>query len=284
MAAAVPTCVIAGVEVGPAWPVRLMAVVNVSPESFYRDSVRGSFADIQDAARRFVDEGADLIDIGAMSTAPYQRTEVPEADEMERMTRAVEAVARAVEVPISADTTRPAVARAAFSAGARVLNDVGGLRIPQMGEVAAAAEGVVLMAAPGAGDGRAAYAPIDIVAGDLRAALARADRAGVHADRIVVDPGIGFYTSTEWRPAEFNCGVLRDLARLGELGYPVLIGVSRKSFVGTLTGRSRPDERLAGSLAATALAVWNGASIVRTHDVAATRDVIRVVGGVMRAP
>jgi len=284
MACFVRTCELGGVAVGPGNPVRVMAVVNVSPESFYRGSVRGSLDDIRNAAIRFVDEGADFIDVGAMSTAPYKSGEVAESEEIERMARAVDAIAGVVDVPISADTTRPAVARAALSAGARVINDVGGLRIPEMGEIAAGADGVVLMAAPGPGESTAAATPIERVTGDLRAALARASLSGVRTDRIVVDPGIGFYTTTEWPPAEFNCAVLRDLSRLKDVGYPVLVGVSRKSFIGTLTGRRDPEERLAGSLAATAIAVWNGAAIVRTHDVAATSDVVRVARGITVAP
>lgn len=262
---------------------RVMAVVNVSPDSFYRNSVRRSLDEIRDAALRFVDEGADFIDVGAMSTAPYKSGEVAEAEEIERMARAVDAIARVVTVPISADTTRPAVARAALAAGARVVNDVGGLRVPEMGQIAAGAEGVVLMAAPGAGESTVPATPIEQVAGDLRAALARASLSGVRADHIVVDPGIGFYTTADWPAVEFNCAVLRDLSHLDAMGYPVLIGVSRKSFIGSLTGRSGPEERLAGSLAAAAIAVWNGAAIVRTHDAAATLDVVRVARGIAAA-
>lgn len=272
---------IAGIEVGTASPVRIMAVLNVSPESFYEGSIHAVADSLAAAARAFAEEGADFIDIGAMSTAPYRRTEVSAAEELSRMVRAVEIVAASVDIPISADTSRPEVARAALAAGARIVNDVGGLRVPGMGSAAAAADGVVLMAAPGANDGQVAHSPIERVATDLRAALARAGEAGVPADRIVVDPGIGFYTESKWPAAEFSCAVLRELGQLLNLGFPVLVGVSRKSFIGAASGRSDPAQRLAGSLAATAVAVWNGVSIVRTHDVAATRDAVRVVRAVM---
>lgn len=267
---------LAGVALGGAAPVRLMAVLNVSPESFYRGSVRLDSAAIRRRARRFVDEGADFIDVGAMSTAPYLDTHVDEEEERRRMTAAVEAVVEAVDVPVSADTSRPDVARAALQAGARILNDVAGLRDPGMVEAAAGAAGVVLMAAPGSAVPPADGDPVDVVGADLRAAIDRARAGGVAPERIVVDPGLGFYTRTTWSSVDFNTSVLRGLAALRSLGHPILVGISRKSFIGKITGRDDPADRLAGSLAATAIAVRNGAAIVRTHDVAATRDAVLV--------
>lgn len=276
MADAPTSRVIAGVAVGDGCPVRIMAVLNASPESFYAGSVRADAAALAEAARRHAGEGADFIDIGAMSTAPYLETAIAADEEEQRMRWAVAAVAAAVDVPISADTSRPQVARAALAAGARIINDVGGLREAGMAEAAAAAEGVVLMAAPGAAPVEAAAAPIDRVRADLRAALQRAIDAGLTAERIVLDPGIGFYTDTGISAVHFSCAVLRDLACLRQFDQPLLIGVSRKSFLGALTGRAAPEERLAASLAATALAVAHGAAVIRTHDVAATRDAVRV--------
>ncbi len=266
----------AGVRVGGTAPVRIMAVLNVSPESFYRASIRADASEIRDSALRYVDEGADFIDVGAMSTAPYLQTEIGEADECRRMVSAVATVAGAVDVPISADTSRAGVARAALEAGASIINDVDGLRGVGMPEVAAEASGVILMASPGAETLRRAESPIALVADDLRDALGRAAGAGVTVDQVVLDPGIGFYRAAPWPPLDFNLGVLRRLSDLEMFGRPLLVGISRKSFIGEIIERNDPGARLAGSLAATAIAVQNGAAIIRTHDVAATLDAVRV--------
>ena len=268
---------LAGVAVGGGAPVRIMAVLNASPESFYKGSVGVDAEAIAAAARRYADEGADFIDIGAMSTAPYLDTQVAEEVEVDRMVSAVEAVSAAVDLPISADSTRPVVAAAALAAGARIVNDVNGLRVDGMAEIAAQAEGVVLMASPPTeAKGRDEYAtPIDEVRNDLEKGLARAQRAGVARKSTIVDPGIGFYRNSRWSPGEFSISVLANLATLEDLDLPILIGLSRKSFLGDLTGRP-VDQRLAASLAATALAVYAGCAVVRTHDIAATRDAVRV--------
>jgi dihydropteroate synthase len=275
-----PVAVLAGVAVGLDQPVRLMAVLNVSPESFYGGSVVGDVGALREAAQQAVAEGADIIDIGARSTAPYRDTAIPLAEEVRRMSRAVEAVVSAVRVPVSADTTRATVATAALAAGARIINDVTGLRgDAAMADMAAQGEGLVLVAAP---DGDQREAPLAQVRRLLADGLARARQAGIGPDAIVLDPGIGFFTHAALPAAAFTCAVLNQLGALGELG-PLLVGVSRKSFVGHLTGRTDASDRLAGSLAATAVAVYNGASIIRTHDVAATRDAVRVAEAIRRA-
>jgi dihydropteroate synthase len=275
------TCVadLAGIAVGPGSPVRLMAVLNVSPESFYSGSVRLGASSLRDAARRAADEGADFLDVGAMSTAPYLRTRISADEEVRRMGRAVEVVASATAVPVSADTSRAAVASAALAAGARIVNDVTGLRgDPAMGEVAARAEGLILMAFP---DDGADTDAVPLVRRLLAAAVERASQAGVEARHIVLDPGIGFFTRGS--ACAFNCAVLARLSALRELHRPLLVGVSRKAFLSSLTGRRGPEERLAASLAATAIAVYNGAAVIRAHDVAATRDAIRVAEAIRTA-
>ncbi len=260
---------------------RIMAAINVSPESFYGDSVKDT-GSIRAAAARCVRDGADFIDLGAMSTAPYLDTAISEQEESDRMVAAVRAVAAEVDVPISADTTRTEVAAAALDAGARLVNDVRGLRSPGMGVVAARSDGVVLMASPPADvEVLDAGTPVQEVTKDLRSALARAQAAGVDRTKIVLDPGIGFYRNSSVPPTEFACASLRHLSQFLVLGLPILVGVSRKSFIGDLSGRKSPADRLAGSLAAAAVAVWNGASVIRTHDVAATVDAVRVTAGVM---
>jgi dihydropteroate synthase len=266
---------LAGTPVGEGFPVRLMAVVNVSPESFYSGSVRGDDVALQEAVRQAEAEGADFIDIGAMSTAPYLDTRITVEEETRRMMWALQVVLPVARVPVSVDTCRAAVAAAALAAGARIVNDVTGLRgDPAMAGVAAQGEGVVLMASQG--EEPTPERPIALVRRLLTESVQRAERAGIPAESTVLDPGIGFFTRGVDKPEEFTCEVLNELGALRDLGKPLLVGVSRKSFVGKLTGRSEPSDRLWGSLGAAAVAVYNGASIVRTHDIAPTRDAVRV--------
>lgn len=273
---------LAGVAVGGAQPVRLMAVINVSPESFYPGSVRADAAALRDAAQAAVADGADWIDLGARSTAPYRAGDVSVEEEVRRLRWAAPIVAAAVSAPISVDTTRAAAALAGLDCGARVVNDVSGLHGDSaMAAAAARADGVVLTATPAALGGRS-LAPLAAVRAALGASLARAAAAGIATARIVLDPGIGFFATAETPALEFNLAVLRELDRLRDLELPLLIGVSRKRFIGQLSGGAAAQDRLPGSLAATAAAVLRGAAAIRTHDVAATRDAVRVATALRR--
>ena len=266
---------LAGVEVGDGFPVRLVGAINVSPESFYPGSVAATEDSVKQRAERMAAEGADLLDIGAMSTAPYLPTEIPEAEEIQRVTWAIGIVRGVTSLPLSVDTTRSRVALAALDAGADVINDVSGLRRdPGMGEIVAMrARGVILMASETAPDARE---PIETVRGFLEESLQIVWRVGVPEHRIVVDPGIGFFRKAALPWYEWDCEVLRRLGDLKTLDRPLLVGVSRKSFIGQLLGQADPAERLGGSLAATAVAVVNGAHMIRTHDVGPSREVVRV--------
>ncbi len=259
-----------------------MGVINVSPESFHAGSVyRGDDAVIA-AALGMVEAGAALIDVGARSSAPYLETAVSEAEETQRLVRAVSALAAKLPVPVSADTCRPSVARAALEAGARVVNDVSALAEPALARVAAEHDaGLIVMAAPGRG--RTMDAPVATVTRILRAALATAREAGVPVERVVLDPGIGFFRDADIAWHAWDVAVLAGLPALAGLGRPLCVGVSRKSFVGAITGRDDPAARLSGSLAATAAAVLGGAALIRTHDVAETVDAVRVAERVRRA-
>ncbi|MGD9764611.1 MAG: dihydropteroate synthase [Candidatus Binatia bacterium] len=273
-----PEATLAGVRIGGEQPVRLMAAINVSPDSFYPGSVHADAAALRDAAQRAVQDGADLIDLGARSTAPYRRADVPLGEELKALTWAVEVVTGAVGVPVSADTARAAVALAGLAAGARIVNDVSGLRgDPGMAKAAAASAGVILVAGP---DGGPDGPPLQLVRRSLRDSLARAAAAGIDRSAIAIDPGIGFFAASATRPTRFNLGVLAKLDELLDLGRPLLVGASRKRFIGELTGRVDPADRLAGSLAAATAAVLHGAAVIRTHDVAATRDAVRIAEAV----
>jgi len=274
---------LAGVAIGGEAPVTLMGVLNVSPESFYAVSVPSSAESLVATALSMVEAGASIIDVGARSTAPYRSADVTPDEERERLVRAVEALAAKLPVPVSADTTRATVAEAALEAGARVVNDVSGLADPAMGGVVRShGAGVVLMAHPDLAPSPRPD-PVLAVRAALAAALARARRSGIPDEHVVLDPGIGFFRDEAVPWDEWDVRVLAGLATLSDLGRPLAVGVSRKSFIGAITGRANPAERLAGSLAATALAVVNGAAVIRTHDVADTRDAVVVAERVARA-
>lgn len=266
---------LAGVEVGDEFPVRLVGAINVSPESFYPGSVTADEDSLKRRAEEMSVEGADLLDIGAMSTAPYLTAEIPEAEEIRRLSWAIGVVRSTVALPISADTTRSRVALAALDAGADVINDVSGLRRdPGMGEVVAKrARGVILMASETTPEARD---PIETVRRLLAESLQIVWKAGVPEHRVIVDPGIGFFRKASLPWYEWDCEVLRRLGDLRTLDRPVLVGVSRKSFIGQILDQADPADRLAGSLAATAVAVANGAHMIRTHDVGPTREAVRI--------
>ena len=278
---------LAGVAVGDGLPVAVMGVINVSPESFHPGSVyRGEEAIVR-AALAMVDAGAALVDVGARSTAPYLDADLDEDLESERLTRAVELLAAKLPVPVSADTCRPGPARAALDAGARVINDVSTLRDPALaGLVAERAAGLILMATPPGertpGTPPRSPSPVAILEDLLASGLRRAVRARIRQDRIVLDPGIGFFRNAGIPWHEWDVEVLAKLRALRVLARPLCVGVSRKSFIGEILGRAPTSERLAGSLAAAAIAVMQGAALIRTHDVAETLDAVRVAERVRR--
>ncbi|HTP48483.1 MAG TPA: dihydropteroate synthase [Casimicrobiaceae bacterium] len=261
---------------------RVMGVLNVTPDSF---SDGGRFLEMDAAlehARRMIEEGADIIDIGAESTRPGA-TPTSESDEMRRIVPLLERLAGA-GAPVSVDTRKPAVMRAAIAAGASMINDVAALRAPGALETLASATkpvAVCLMhmrGEPASMQQRVAYT--DVVA-EVRGFLAEragaCEAAGIAHERIVVDPGFGF-----GKTVAHNLVLLRELAQIVALGYPVLVGLSRKSTIGTITGRE-VGERVAGSLGAALAAVARGAKLVRVHDVRETVDALKVWNAVETA-
>jgi len=266
---------LAGVELGDGLPVRLLGVINVSPESFYAGSVPETEDELRRRAAAMAEEGADLLDVGARSTAPYRETDISEDEEAQRLGAAIRVIRGTVSLPISADTSRVRVALTALDEGAQVINDVTGFRMdPALADIVAKrAEGVILMASPA---GRTRPDPLGTVRSLLEASLQATWKAGIPAHRVVVDPGIGFFRDSEMSWADWDCEVLRRLEELRDLERPIAIGVSRKSFLGKLLGKDDPVDRLVGSLAATVAAVLHGAHCVRTHDVRATREAVKV--------
>lgn len=260
----------------------IMGVVNVTPDSF---SDGGAHLERDAAvahALRLVEEGADLIDVGGESTRPGAHP-VSDTEEIARVVPVIERlVAAAPQVPVSVDTSKAAVMRAAVAAGASFVNDVGALR--GRGALEAVAElgvPVCLMhmqGTPRTMQDQPFYDDVVVeVAEFLADRMAACRAAGIPEDRIVVDPGFGF-----GKTSAHNLELLRRLEVLTELGRPVMVGLSRKRTIGEITGRDVAD-RLVGSVVAAVLAVQRGASIVRVHDVAATRDALAVLAAVERA-
>jgi dihydropteroate synthase len=259
-------------------------VLNVTPDSF---SDGGEFFSLDRAvahAEQMMAEGADLIDIGGESTRPGSAF-VTEAEELQRVIPVIERLAAKSPVPISIDTTKSAVARAAIAAGAEIINDISGLRFdPSIaGEAAKAKAGLVLMHSRGTPKNMQELPPVaDImseVIGELRTSVLVAEEHGVERDHIAVDPGIGF-GKTLAQNLELIAKLDQVLIAFAEL--PIMIGTSRKSFIGKLLENAPADERLHGTIASIAAAVMNGAHIVRVHDVKAAVEAIKVADAVKR--
>jgi len=253
----------------------VMGVVNATPDSF---SDGGQFFDTDRAvaqALQLAAEGADIIDIGGESTRPGAEP-VAEEEEIRRVIPVIERLARASDVAISIDTVKAQVAQLALKAGATIVNDISALQADEKmaATVAQAGAGVILMHMRGTPQTMQANTNYDDLVGEVREALAqaiaRAEGAGCDPRRIMIDPGIGFGKSLEG-----NLDLIRSIKTFASLGKPVLIGASRKSFVGRITGAEAPD-RLGGSLAAAVAAVLNGAAAVRAHDVKETRQAVDV--------
>ena len=267
---------------------RILGIVNVTPDSF---SDGGTLASVDDGRRRIerlIQEGADIIDIGGESTRPQGATPVTVDEELRRVIPLITAtLADFPETPVSVDTVKARVAREALQAGASIVNDVSGLRLD--GEMAAtcaqSGAGLVLMHSRGDVADMATFAhanygadPAHDVIAELQLAIERARSAGVEDANIVVDPGIGFA-----KRGEHSLRILADLPRIGTLGFPMLIGVSRKRFIGQITGTERPSARAAGTAGANVAALHRGARLFRVHDVKTSRDALDVAWAIMQA-
>ena len=269
------------VGVGGSNPVRIMGILNTSPESFYKKSISTSRQRIVNAVHRMEDEGADFIDVGGMSTAPYLSTMVSEKIEMTRIVNAVKIIQRTTNLPISVDTCRSAVAKEALELGVNIINDVTGLKYdPGMLKIIERYYPSLILCA---------YSK-KIITGNqlletkqlLKKSLEMAKSAKIPRTKIVLDPAIGFFRK-KGKNSFFtkinSYWVKRDLLILEnlrsiKLNMPLLVSVSNKSFIGEILKKENPSDRLAGSLAAEVVCVLNGANIIRTHNVAETKEAI----------
>ncbi len=262
---------------------RVMGIVNVTPDSFSDGGAHASTDAAVAHGLKLVEEGADLLDIGGESTRPGSAP-VPLEEELRRVIPVIEQLAARTAVPISIDTFKPEVMRAAVAAGAGMINDIHALRQPGALEAAAqAGVPVVLMHMQGEpGDMQADPQYADVVAevhGFLVQRLFAAEMAGIARKNLLIDLGFGFGKATT-----HNITLLARLERFLELGVPMLAGLSRKRSLGELTGRAEPAGRVAASVAAHLIAVQRGARIVRVHDVAATVDALKVWQAVAAVP
>ncbi len=262
---------------------RVMGIVNVTPDSF---SDGGEYADIDAAvthALQLAEEGADILDIGGESTRPGA-DDVPLEEELRRVIPVIERLASRTTLPISIDTSKPEVMRAAVAAGAGMINDVYALhREGALDAAAALGMPVVLMHMLGEPRSMQATPHYDDVVAEVHRFLAErifsAEMAGIAKKNIVVDPGFGFGKTTA-----HNLTLLARLDRFTDLGVPVLAGLSRKRTIGELTGRDDPHDRVHGSIAAHVIAAQRGATLLRVHDVAATVDALKIWDAVRAVP
>jgi dihydropteroate synthase len=262
--------VISGIKVGDVHPVRIMGVINISRESFYKDSVIKQ-ENIVAYAEKMVAEGAVFLDVGGRSTWPLG-DKISKEEERKRLVPSLELLLNNIDVPISVDTQYADLAKDALEMGAHIINDVSGLtNDPLMAEVIGEYQCPVVVMASNKVPGD----PIGMnkVLKSLINIIQKAGKNGIASDKIIIDPAIG-----RWIPQkipEYDFATIRKLECLKVLGKPILVAISRKSLIGEVVDKP-PAGRLVGSLAATAIAVYNGAHIIRTHDVTDTVDAIKV--------
>ena len=255
-----------------------MGILNLSPESFYKKTIVSERSSIQGLVQSMEEEGADIIDIGAASTAPsnvYDTSIISERKELERIKSALKYITDITNLPLSIDTVSSEVAKTALDMGVSMINDVSGLKAnPEMATLATTkGSPVVLMA-----NCKPPCGSVSIALKALEESHNTAINVGIEREKIVLDPGIGF-----GKPANVDFDILGNLHLFTRFDQPLLVGVSRKAFIGTLLNQENPEDRLAGSLAATTIAVYNGADMIRTHDVRETKMAVTIGETALRA-
>jgi len=274
---------IANVGVGGKNPVRIMGILNTSPESFHKKSISTTKNDIKNSIKQMENDGANFVDIGGMSTAPYLSTIVSEKVETRRILDAIKIVQNCSNLPISIDTCRSNVARTALECGVEIINDISGLKFDEkMKDVISEFTPSLILCA---------YHSKTISGNDvvltkklLRESLNIAKKSHIPSEKIVLDPAVGFFRKTgegQFFTKIKSDWVKRDLSIIKNLKsikqkHSILISVSNKSFIGNLLGKQNTSDRLFGSIVAEAISVINGADIVRTHNVIATKDAITI--------
>jgi dihydropteroate synthase len=260
----------------------IMGILNVTPDSFSDGGVHFDKSAAIESALRMIEDGADIIDIGGESTRPGSDP-VPLEEELRRVIPVIDALSARVSAPISIDTYKAEVARNALSAGAAVINDISGLRFdPEMPEVVAEHKvPVIIMHIKGTPRDMQVNPVYDALIPEildyLRESMELAEKSGVKRDMIIIDPGIGF-----GKTFDHNLEIINNLNEFTVLGNPVLIGPSRKAFIGKILGDAPSGERIEGTAAAVAVSIMRGANIVRVHDVKEMAKVAKVVDAIKR--
>ena len=258
---------------------RFMGIINVSSDSFYERC--SSTDEAMVLAGKMIDEGADFLDVGAESSRPGSKP-ISDQEELDKLIPVISLLVEKFDIPVSVDTYKPVVAEEALKAGAKIINDITGLqKFPEMAEVVGRfGAGVILMHMQGTPLTMQKNPNYENILNEIReflvASIKIAEAAEISPEQIAIDPGIGF-----GKTKKHNLEILRNLEIFLELKKPVLLGVSRKSFIGDILNLP-PEERLEGSLAATTMGVAKGASIIRTHDIKATRNAVRVAEAVIK--
>ena len=274
---------IAKISVGGRNPVRIMGILNTSPESFYKKSISTSRMKIKNTVIQMENDGADFIDVGGMSTAPYLFTNVSEKIESDRIVNAIKIIQDCTNLPISVDTCRSSVAKIALEHDVEIINDISGLKYDEkMKDVISKFQPSVILCA---------YDSKTISRGTINStkklladSLKIIKKSNISDKKIVLDPAIGFFRKTgkgkfftkiknDW--VERDLSIIKNLNSI-KMNYPILISISNKSIIGNLLQKENPSDRLFGSITAEAICVLNGANMIRTHNVMATRDAITI--------
>ena len=260
---------------------RFMGIINISSDSFYEQSRCNSTEEVLATAEKMTREGADFLDLGAESSRPGSKP-ISEQEEIDKLIPVISSLVKIIDIPISVDTYKPIVAKEALKAGAKIINDITGLqKSPEMADVISMFDaGVILMHMKGSPTTMQKNPSYKNVVQEVKEFLEESvkisESAGILSDQIAIDPGIGF-----GKNQKHNLEILNNLEMFIELGRPILIGVSRKSFIGNIL-KSPPEGRLEGSLAASVIGVAKGVSIVRTHDIKETRKAIKVTEAITK--
>ena len=260
---------------------RFMGIINISSDSFYEQSRCNSPDEVLAKAEKMTREGADFLDLGAESSRPGSKP-ISEQEEIDKLIPVISSLVKITDIPISVDTYKPIVAKEALKAGAKIINDITGLqKSPEMADVISMFDaGVILMHMQGSPITMQKNPSYKNVVQEVKEFLEESIKisksAGIFSDQIAIDPGIGF-----GKNQKHNLEILNKLEMFIELGKPILIGVSRKSFIGNIL-KLPPEERLEGSIAASVLGVTKGVSIIRTHDVKETRNAIKITEAIIK--
>ena len=274
---------IGNISVGGRNPVRIMGILNTSPESFYKKSINTTRMKIRNSVIQMENDGADIIDVGGMSTAPYLSTTVSEKVESERILNAIKIIQDSTNLPISVDTCRSSVAKNALENDVEIINDISGLKYDKkIEDVISKFQPSLILCAY---DSKTIFGnTVNSTKKLLNDSLKIVKKCNISEKKVVLDPAIGFFRKTgkgkfftkiktDW--VERDLSIIKNLNSI-KMNYPILISVSNKSLIGNLLEKENPSERLFGSITAEAICVLNGADLIRTHNVLATKDAITI--------